>query len=137
MITTSPDYNIETMTSHSGVQFMSFAKSTDFNQDLYSQLVAPTLKESLLTETWQNDETGKENLGSTCDQAFTVEDISNITIKFSEEEEYPFETLDDHSKYAVGKVHPFICIGDINRQVIITFHLKFLMSPLCSCFENH
>lgn len=118
MVTTSPFHNIVPMTSLGGVQFLSFAKSTDFNHDLYSQLVAPTLKASLFTETWQNDEKGTENLGSTCNQEYTVEDISNVTMRFVEDNvEYPFETLDDHSKYAVGKTELFVCIGDINRQV--------------------
>ena len=33
---------------------LSFAKTTEFQEDLYAGLVAPTLQSNLLTETWNN-----------------------------------------------------------------------------------
>ena len=116
MMKSSPYFHIQPFQSQNGIQFESFAKANDYHKDLYSQLVAPSLKTNLLTETWQH---GSENIGSSCDGQFTVEDITNINLEFSSGDAYLFYDMNDHSKFAVSKssVAPYVCIGDINRQV--------------------
>ena len=116
MIHRSPYYHLQDFTSLGGIQFTSFAKATKFNKDLYSELVAPTLKTNLLAETWQN---GGGNIGPSCDGAFTVEDISDVKMEFSDGSSYSFYDTNDHSKCALSTTEdvPYVCIGDINRQV--------------------
>ena len=115
-----PTYHLQDFTSIGGMKFTSFAKGTKFGEDLYSELVAPTLKTNLLTETWQNN---GGNLGSTCDTQFTVEDITDVNLTFPDGSSYSFYDTNDHSKYALSTTEdvPYVCIGDINRQVRVIF----------------
>lgn len=53
-IENEPWYNVQKITTLAGEKMLSFAKFTDFQDDLYSGLVAPFLKSNLLTETWVN-----------------------------------------------------------------------------------
>lgn len=47
-----PWYSSQKLTTLGGEEMISFSKYTEFEDDLYSGLVAPSLKSSLLTETW-------------------------------------------------------------------------------------
>jgi deoxyribonuclease-2 len=47
-----PWYSAQKLTTLGGEEMISFSKYTEFEDDLYSGLVAPTLKSDLLTETW-------------------------------------------------------------------------------------
>ncbi|VDM64644.1 unnamed protein product [Angiostrongylus costaricensis] len=87
-----PYHNIVELTTVGGQAFKSFAKTSEFNHDLYDGLVAPTLKTDLIAETWRR---GLE-VGST------------ISFKYTE----------DHSKIArsTNPSKPWLCIGDINRM---------------------
>lgn len=53
-IKSEPWSSKSTLTTLGGEQMMSFAKTTEFQDDLYSGLVAPNLMSNLLTETWSN-----------------------------------------------------------------------------------
>lgn len=46
-------------------------------------------------------------------QYFRVFNIDEINIKYLN---YSFNSLKDHSKWAIGEEKDWICIGDINRQ---------------------
>ena len=111
-----PPYNRTAhLRSLGGRQFTHFGKGRHFNDDLYHGLVAPTLLSNLLTETWQHDR--KRVIGPSCKQ-FTVEDVTYINvsmIKFGVD----FKNARDHAKFAIGKSasSPYVCIGDINREV--------------------
>merc|ERR1712019_7807 len=85
----------------------------NFSHDLYHELVAKSLKANLLTETWQH--TSKCNIGPSC-TGYTVEDVSNVTVRFDNYEDVWFYNSLDHTKFAIGKTVPTVCIGDINRQ---------------------
>lgn len=118
MVNSSPYFHVQPFESSNGLQFLSFAKGNNFHKDLYSQLVAPSLKINLLTETWQHG--SKLNIGSSCDLPNTVEDITDVNIEFSGSgDAYSFYDMNDHSKFAISKsaAEPYVCIGDINRQV--------------------
>uniref|UniRef100_A0A183J8E5 Deoxyribonuclease II n=1 Tax=Soboliphyme baturini TaxID=241478 RepID=A0A183J8E5_9BILA len=100
--------------SLAGKEFVSFAKSKRWHNELYADQVAETLKSSLYVETWRN---GPGNLPSSCEGKYNVLNIQ--TIKLPSEVE--FLTNRDHSKWAVSKVgrsnnSKWVCIGDINRQ---------------------
>lgn len=60
-------YHIESFETLVGRKFLSFAKSSMFNDDLYSGLVAEVLQSDLLVESWTN---GPGTLDSECSRNF-------------------------------------------------------------------
>lgn len=106
--------------STAGRKFVHFAKTGTFNKDLYFDLVAPGIKSSLETETWQHASRESKNLGSWCRKysPYKVLDVKRITLPYN----ISFLNMLDHSKFAVATLDerqvpvPWICIGDINRQ---------------------
>ena len=122
MNTEEPYSHVTRLQSSEGNEFISFAKYTKYYKDLYFQLVAPTLQSNLLTETWQH--INKENINSTCNTTYTVEDIRSISINADGlDDPVTFSDYHDHSKFAIGKEDPYVCIGDINRQVGYDFFI--------------
>ena len=109
-----PTSRIVTLTSKGGIEFRYFAKSKTFGKDLYAGLVSPSLKKSLLAETWIRS----DKVNACCDpeKAHCPYDVYNVNwVKFNEEVSY-HETK-DHSKWAVALDKSTLCIGDINRMV--------------------
>lgn len=108
-----PYWNVAQLRSRAGVTFNSFAKNRFFKKELYADLIAPSLQSNLLVESWQH---GAGNLPSDCSKSqWTVQNIEGVSIG----KWYNFETLQDHSKWAVssgGDKGKWICVGDINRQ---------------------
>uniref|UniRef100_A0A1I8EZF2 Uncharacterized protein n=1 Tax=Wuchereria bancrofti TaxID=6293 RepID=A0A1I8EZF2_WUCBA len=120
------------MYSSAGHEFVHFAKTRAFKRgnnlhkfiislfNLYFDLVAPSLKSSLKTETWQHETSKNRNLHSWCRKysSFKVLDVKKVTLPFN----ITFPNALDHSKFAVAILNlqnvsmPWICIGDINRQ---------------------
>lgn len=84
------------------VQLEILAKSSSFGQDIYDKLISPKLADPLLVRTWRPD------LSDTA----LVSNVINACF-FNKIE---FSSGVDHSKWAVTKNEPLICIGDINRQ---------------------
>ncbi len=68
------DSSVAQITSSDGTVFTSLSKDGDWGQDLYADLVAPSLQTSLLVETWIR---GKR-VDSSCD-TYTIENIYNLT----------------------------------------------------------
>ncbi|CAJ0584402.1 unnamed protein product, partial [Mesorhabditis spiculigera] len=99
-----------TLTTAGGQQFKSFAKSADFNDDLYSKFLAPSLRTPFLVESWRR---GSE-VPLDCGNAYPVNDALSIKVGASLE----FKYTKDHSKLARSalKTSPYVCIGDINRM---------------------
>lgn len=105
-----------TLTSKDGTNFISFAKGSSFNNDLYHSWVAPTLQSNLLVQFWVRS-TGI--LPSDCSRGWRVLDIQSI----SPGQTFTFKTSQDHSKWAVstkaagsGAGGGWVCVGDINRN---------------------
>ncbi|KAE9553864.1 hypothetical protein FO519_002905 [Halicephalobus sp. NKZ332] len=98
------------LTTVGGQDFTSFAKSADFNQDLYANLVAPSLQAPLNVETWR---TGKE-VPLNCSARYIVLDAQEMKVGSTTE----FRYTRDHAKIAVStsSTKPYVCIGDINRM---------------------
>ena len=109
------------LVSSSNKLFVHFAKGKKFGKDLYYDLVAKSLKSNLLAETWIR---GKK-IGPSCG-TYSVEDIIKIEI----DNEYKFNSSQDHSKFAISKAgssNYYVCVGDINRMVwyyFLIIHLK-------------
>ena len=49
-----PFFHVASLKSAAATTFVSFAKHSRFNKDLYADLVAPSLQVGLLVETWPN-----------------------------------------------------------------------------------
>uniref|UniRef100_A0A0K0ES86 Deoxyribonuclease II n=1 Tax=Strongyloides stercoralis TaxID=6248 RepID=A0A0K0ES86_STRER len=105
-ITTS----VITLKSFNNVNFISFAKTSKYGEDLYSKLVAPQLKTGLIVETWRRG----SQVPLDCKAFYQVSDV----LEFSVADGPQFKFSNDHSKIAFSdnsKV-PYVCIGDINRM---------------------
>ncbi|XP_035824235.1 plancitoxin-1 isoform X2 [Aplysia californica] len=106
------------LSSLGGETFVSFAKSYKFGADLYDALVAPTLKNDLLVETWLRTEGTK--LPSNCSAHYKVFKVTGISLPGP----VFFKETKDHAKWAASYVKnvsnmssvPWTCIGDINRM---------------------
>jgi deoxyribonuclease-2 len=105
----TPVSHAATITSAGGQKFTHFAKSGKFGKDLYADLVAPTVKKDLITETWQN---GPGNLPLSCNGKYKVE--NSVSLEWPGDDE--FTEHQDHSKWAVSEDGEVYCVGDINRQ---------------------
>jgi deoxyribonuclease-2 len=98
--------NITTLKTRNGLKITHFAKSKAWGKELYHDLVAPTLKGNIYSETWAN---GVGTLPSDCSGSYEAHNI--LTVNFGTLE---WKRTQDHSKWAV--VDQTVCIGDINRQ---------------------
>jgi len=106
-----------------GVNITYFAKSTQWNNELYSQCVAPALQTSLLVESWIRGSAE----GPSCNGATTVNDVQSLS--------YPgglaFTEYDDHSKWAISIDATLFCASDINRMTT-----QFERGGGAYCFES-
>jgi deoxyribonuclease II len=111
-VTTAPFYNVVSLKSTSGTNFVSFAKSRKFNKELYEDLAAPYFDSGdYYVESWRH---GAGNIESDCTKPAKVYNIEQIEFKTAN---ITFKTLRDHSKWMVNAEKKLICVGDINRQV--------------------
>ena len=78
-----------------------FAKTSQWNNELYSECIEPKLNEPLEVESWIR--------GSACKPTSTVHDVKEVEFNNQTWTEYA-----DHSKWAVGKRST--CFSDINRM---------------------
>lgn len=112
IVQSSPWYHALNLTSKSGTNFLSFAKSRQFGKELYADWISPYLNTSLMVESWLN---GAGKIPSECGRLFKVNNVALINIKIANLE---FKSSLDHSKWAVSNISQnWICIGDINREV--------------------
>ena len=106
LVSKQPVCNSTAVQTVGGVPIVFFSKSTQWNNELYSQCVAPTLKESLFTETWIRGSA----VGPSCSGNYRVNDISLLVLPFND----TYKDTQDHSKWAVGPRS--VCVADINRM---------------------
>ncbi|XP_046817717.1 plancitoxin-1 [Vespa crabro] len=109
----NPPYkNKEIIKSSASLEFVSFAKSSKWQQDLYSDFVAPQLKSNLFVESYLN---GPGKLNSNC-HGLEVHNVKSVKLQAAN---IQFESTQDHSKWVVTmnnkKNKSWVCIGDINR----------------------
>ncbi|KJH42779.1 deoxyribonuclease-2 domain protein [Dictyocaulus viviparus] len=106
----APYFSIVQLTTLRNTTFKSFAKTNQFNKDLYDGLVAPALKTNMIAETWRRG----ENVPLECRTTYHTNDALAIQVGSTNE----FKYTKDHSKLArsTDATKPWICIGDINRM---------------------
>ena len=94
-------------TTRGGLNVTYFAKSTQWNAELYANCIAPALGVSLAVESWIR--------GSACGPACGTETVLDV-----QDVSYPgglsFSEYNDHSKWAVGLDSDWFCASDINRM---------------------
>ncbi|KAL3311318.1 hypothetical protein Ciccas_010104 [Cichlidogyrus casuarinus] len=103
-------------TSANSIEVRYFSKAIKFNNDLYSELVAPNIMTSMQMEGWRH---GKGRLESECTEKFHVENIKQVSWSQFGMPDVTFETLSDHAKWAVSvpdAKSKWTCLGDINRM---------------------
>ncbi len=96
------------VTTVGGQPLTVFGKTPAWDADLWSACVAPTLKKSLLVESWLR---GSEE-GPACSGAYTTVDVNNVSFSSSA----TWTETNDHSKWAVATDGSWLCMGDINRM---------------------
>uniref|UniRef100_A0AAT9UPA4 Deoxyribonuclease II n=1 Tax=Apapanepox virus TaxID=3049969 RepID=A0AAT9UPA4_9POXV len=97
------------ITSEKGEEFLMFAKSNNYSGNMISEWIAPTLKSSLLSETWLHG----EKLPTMCNETYHVYNVAEVTVL-----KFDFINYEDHSKWLVSlnEADGWVCIGDINRS---------------------
>ncbi|KAM6216793.1 deoxyribonuclease-2-alpha [Rhynchocyon petersi] len=100
-----------TLTSQAGITFQSFAKFTNFGDDLYSGWLAEALGSSLQVQFWHNS---AGILPSNCSGSQKVLDITQTA--FPGPAGPTFNATEDHSKWCVAPKGPWTCVGDMNRN---------------------
>ncbi|KAK0409542.1 hypothetical protein QR680_004609 [Steinernema hermaphroditum] len=106
----APTSSVIDLQSKGGRTFRSFAKSGEFGDDIYSNLIAPNLKTNLTVETWRRG----SPISKDCSSRYLVADALEMKVGDLSE----FKYTRDHSKVAVSDSTrlPYTCVGDINRM---------------------
>ncbi|XP_041862342.1 deoxyribonuclease-2-beta-like [Melanotaenia boesemani] len=106
-----PWFSVMKLTSLMKRSFLSFAKHTRYDDDLYSGLIAKWAKGNLFAKSW-----GKmhQPLPSNCSSSIPhhVNNVKEVELLKGK----PFSNTMDHSKWCVTSGGGLICIADMNRE---------------------
>nr|XP_025038953.1 deoxyribonuclease-2-beta isoform X3 [Pelodiscus sinensis] len=105
-----PWRHLSKLQSAQGENFLHFAKSRFFVDDIYVAWMAQLLQTDLLAESWQHD---GQKLPSNCSLQHHVYNINLIKTPWNS----TFRSYYDHSKWCVSWRYEdqWTCIGDLNR----------------------
>jgi hypothetical protein len=104
---TKPPYTYFHSLNTSSLEILTFAKYGLANMDMLGEFIVPSLRTSMLSETWSNG--GQMNLPSNCTGQYHTENIEKLSFNFT--------VHYDHSKWLVSRNDScWTCIGDMNRQ---------------------
>jgi deoxyribonuclease-2 len=111
----SPTPSDITFTSRVGATFRSIAKSRLWGQDLWSDLVGPSLGVDLDVESWRRGAIPSDEDSNKVDWVAddTAIDLNPIGMPFA------WQNAKDHAKWAMSLENndDWVCVADINRQV--------------------
>ena len=117
---TDPLCNL-TVVQTTGSHIMTYyAKSSQWNNELYASCIAPSTDESLLVESWIRGSAEGPSCGS-----LDVLDVQNLSYPFG----LTFTEYNDHSKWAIGR--DLVCASDINRMTT-----QYLRGGSAFCFHD-
>jgi deoxyribonuclease-2 len=120
-VSKDPVCNSTHIQTKNGQPVIYFSKSTAWNDELYSECIAPTVQESLFAETWIRGSA----IGPSCQGTYHVNDILSLQLPIND----TYKETQDHSKWAIGK--SYVCISDINRMTT-----QFKRGGGAFCFKN-
>jgi deoxyribonuclease-2 len=111
----------QTVVTTTGGQVVTYyAKSSQWNNELYANCIAPAEEESLLVESWIRGSAEGPSCGSV-----NVLDVQNLSYPFG----LAFTEYNDHSKWCVGR--DLVCASDINRMTT-----QFARGGSAYCFHD-
>ena len=95
--------------------FTSFAKNSQWNDDLYENLIAKHYNSGLLVESWLRG----DEIGPDCPPGhpFSVVDAKTLSVVDGTGKNLTWTESQDHAKWAVALDSSYVvCVGDINRM---------------------
>jgi len=95
--------------TQASMEFTVYAKTAQWNNELYSGCVTPRQKDTLLVESWIRGSAE----GPSCS---ITDNYDTLDIKYLNFISYQWPETKDHSKWAITLNKPTICMGDINRM---------------------
>ncbi|KAL3047359.1 hypothetical protein OYC64_021553 [Pagothenia borchgrevinki] len=107
-----PFFRVKDLRSEGEELFLSFAKYTRFDDDLYSGLIVNVMPESLYVKGWGNE--GRSVLLPSDCSTGTPHHVYNV--KNVELLETVYSDTQDHSKWCVAPKNGWTCIADLNRH---------------------
>jgi len=105
-----------------GLGLTYYAKSTQWNNELYADCIAPGEQTSLLVESWIRGSAEGPSCGSQ-----QVLDVKNVSYPYG----LAFSEYNDHSKWAVSTQGNLVCASDINRMTT-----QYQRGGSAFCFED-
>lgn len=105
-----------------GTEVRYFAKSSQWNNELYAMCIAPHLASALVAETWIRGSATGPYCGS-----YPVLDVSTVNFSVG----FAWKETQDHSKWAVGLDGDWVCPSDINRMTT-----QYNRGGSAFCFKN-
>jgi deoxyribonuclease-2 len=118
-----------------GTKFTLYAKSAEWNNDLYSECVTPSQEDTLWVESWIRG----SSIGPSCplykydtlDVKYLDFVIDNDDIDSKIYSSNSWSETQDHSKWAITENKNIICMGDINRM-----KTQYSRGGGTACFED-
>lgn len=105
-----------------GLGLTYYAKSTQWNNELYANCIAPKEQTSLYVESWIRGSAE----GPSC-SIEKVLDVKNVSYPYG----LAFSEYNDHSKWAVSVTSDTVCASDINRMTT-----QFKRGGSALCFQD-
>jgi deoxyribonuclease-2 len=100
-----------------------FAKSKEWDGELYADCIAPTLQTNLFVESWIRGSAE----GPYCNQTYSVTDVQALDFKI---DGFSYSEYNDHSKWAIGE-NDIVCASGINRM-----YTQYVRGGMGFCFQN-
>jgi hypothetical protein len=114
--------NTTNFTTGNGTEVRYFAKSSQWNNELYAWCIAPHLVSALVAETWIRGSATGPYCG-----LYPVLDASTVNFSLG----FAWKETQDHSKWAIGLDGDWICPSDINRMTT-----QYNRGGSAFCFKN-
>jgi deoxyribonuclease-2 len=98
--------------TQSGMEFIVYSKTAQWNNELWAECVTPQQKDTLLVESWIRGSAEGPICPSTDYDTLDIKYLDFLSNKYS----YSWPETKDHSKWAITLNKPIVCMGDINRM---------------------
>lgn len=122
VVNRTPNCNTTNFMTGNGTEVHYFAKSSQWNNELYAMCIAPHVKSVLVAETWIRGSATGPYCGS-----YPVLDASLVNFSIG----FAWKETQDHSKWAIGLDGDWICPSDINRMTT-----QYNRGGSAFCFKN-